>query len=209
MAILAERSRGGRENFTSDTLVKKPGLRYMVRFKNRYLLIQLLPFQCPAAGEDKVISLRQKRRYIEDGAEVVVGVEDDKAVDDDSITKPLPLPLSFDTASVVGMLRHELEVNFGIQGSAALSQSLTVKYTNTATGMIILRCPRDHVQRVLSTVAWISHFPQSQAVHFKCTWRVIHCAGTIKACQQAAIAFAKREGKLTPELSKKLKQLER
>lgn len=170
----------------------------MVRFKNRYLLIQLLPFQC-GAREDEVM-LKQKRRYIDDAG--------DGAKEEDSPAKPLPFPLSFDPASVVGMLRHELEVNFGIQGSAALSQSLTVKYTNTATGMIILRCPRDHVQRVLSTVAWISHFPQAQAVQVKCTWRVIHCSGTIKACQQAAIAFAKREGKLTPELSKKLTQLE-
>ena len=106
------------------------------------------------------------------------------------------------------MLKHELEVNFGLQGSASLALSLTAKYTNTATGMLILRCPRDLMERVLSTVAWCSSFPQAGMEGLKCTWRVIHCAGTIKATQRAAISFARKEGKLTPELSKKLQQLD-
>ncbi len=186
----------------------------MVRFKNRYLLIQLLPFHLKESDNQAFNS--KKRRYIDsEVGSVNVCDETDSTIpasytvpdSPSTTTTTTNTKLSFDPASVIGMLRHELEVNFGLQGSAALSQSLTVKYTNTATGMVILRCARDHVQRLLSTVTWCSNFPQG-VEGVKCTWRVVHCAGTIKSCQQAAIAFAKREGKLTPELSKKLSQLD-
>lgn len=233
----------------------------MVRFKNRYLLIQLMPFVLEESGSGSSgAELGRKRRYID--VDEVAGSEHDKGHPVSPGTESIPanyqsasasasvnanastsasvnastctsantsanakgshsIPkLSINPASVVTFLKHELEVNFGVQGSATLSQSLTIKYTNSATGMIILRCPRDHLEKILTTVAWISYFPcaaeqpaAAAAVQdasqtslrggsVRCTWRVVHCAGTVKACQKAAIAFAKREG--APELVKKI-----
>ena len=197
----------------------------MVRFKNRYVLIQLIPFiesKCGVAVEDvkdvdnvedvemaETVEVGIKRRYSSTVDSNSCGSTNSPGSSTES-----PLKLSFDLVSVSNYLKRELAVNFGAQGSASLSQPLVIKYTNSATGMIILRCPRDHLHRVCSTVAWMTHFPAYSPAGaeslppVRCTWRVIHCAGTIKACQQAAISFARREGKLTPEISKKISNLD-
>lgn len=109
--------------------------------------------------------------------------------------------LPFSAASVMNTLRGEMERNYGVMGGSGFTVGFSVKYTNTATRMIIIRCPRDWVARVQTCLALLCRFPlapekpelESVAEGCRCTWRLIKCTGTIKACQRAAISFARSE----------------
>lgn len=207
----------------------------MVRFKCRYLLVQLHSFDI---GEAEVNPKRM--RYTEKKMEKAYGMElkgeeidgvDDleeekqmnsesleqssESLDESSESLPHCANLPFSAASVTATLKTEMERNYGIAGGSSFTLGFSVKYTNTATRMIIIRCPRDWVDRLQTSLALLSEFPvicekpelQALAERIKCTWRVVYCTGTIKACQRAAISFARtqiKEEKLIEEMAKKI-----
>ena len=59
--------------------------------------------------------------------------------------------------------------------------------------MIILRVPRDFHAQIWACLTLMTEWPAENPTltGIKCTWRTIHCAGTIRSCQKAAITFAR------------------
>lgn len=171
----------------------------MVRFKNRYFLLELIPFEVEQATEQ---TKAKDLRYHNSNTEAKT---------------PLTLP-SFTSASVSSCIRASLALNYGQFASSSLLQSLSVKYSNSTTNMIILRVPRDFQAQIWASLTFLTDWPaESPVVGFKCTWRTVHCAGTIRSCQKAAISFARQvilrsSSKISDEvmepLAKKIKTID-
>lgn len=160
----------------------------MVRFKNRYFLIELIPFT-----ENNSESLTNSRYHSLQTVSKDNSNELHKPLADDKVP-------SFSSASVSNCVRKSVTLNFGTLASASLLQSLSVKYSNNSTRMIILRAPRDYSSQIWASLALLIEWPSenlSLPSSLRCTWRVVHCAGTIRSCQKAAIAFAKKQLRLS------------
>lgn len=170
----------------------------MVRFKCRYLLVQIHTWQIDFLNEGLSNSSSKRLRYshqqVENEQELLLQQQSPH-------TTAQPINLPFSAASVVNTLKGEMERNYGVMGGSGFTLGFSVKYTNTATRMIIIRCPRDWVARVQTCLALLSRFPlapekpelEAVAEGCRCTWRLVKCTGTIKACQRAAISFARSE----------------
>lgn len=168
----------------------------MVRFKNRYFLLELIPFHL-------------------DEAEIANSRYHHKTESISDVVYNLP---SFTSASVSTYIRNSVSINYGQFASSSLLQSLSVKYSNNSTNMVILRVPRDFHSEIWTSISFLTDWPAenpSLASNIKCTWRAVHCAGTIRSCQKAAISFAKKclikdggdDNSLEP-LAKKIKSIE-
>lgn len=174
----------------------------MVRFKNRYFLLELIPFEVEQTAE-------HCSRYHSEA-------------NSSSEAKTLTALPSFTSASVSSCIRNSLALNYGQFASSSLLQSLSVKYSNSATNMVILRVPRDFQTQVWASLTFLTDWPAENATatagkNFKCTWRTVHCAGTIRSCQKAAISYARQSllqnGKSVSEevlepLAKKIRTIE-
>lgn len=65
--------------------------------------------------------------------------------------------------------------------------------------MIIVRVPRDFFQEIWTSVTLLTDFPTDTSTNTdntsslitRCTWRVVHCAGTIRSCQKSAISYSR------------------
>lgn len=167
----------------------------MVRFKNRYFLIELLPFKI----DNESLTEGVKRYH-----------NANKTSPCENICKNESLP-SFTSASVSSYIRSAVTINYGQFANSSLLQSLSVKYSNNSTNMVILRVPRDFHTQIWASLAFMTDWPAENpalAENLKCTWRTVHCAGTIRSCQKAAISFARKcllqnipEGKSSKEFS--------
>ncbi len=136
----------------------------MVRFKNRYLVAEMLPV-------DERTGVAE---YAGEGGP------------------------KMNAAAVAGHLRQGIAANFGQLGVALTSQSLSVKYCNSNTGLVIVRAPRDHVHMVWASITLLTTLPPPLSVQLaetsapaasakKAIWSVIHSAGTIRSAQKQAI----------------------
>ena len=154
----------------------------MVRFKNRYFLVELIPFAVEDSISSSDLASKGNNRYhFSKNSEQL----------NDFLSK-LP-PIS--SASVSSFIRNSVAINYGQFASASLLQSLSVKYTNYSTKMIILRVPREFQPKIWASLSYITDWPaenQNSPTFVKCTWRVVHCSGTIRSCQKSAILFAKK-----------------
>lgn len=155
----------------------------MVRFKNRYLLVQLIPvFSAPVFEEHQP----SKRPRLGD----VVQNSDTKA--------ELRVP-AVSASSIASHVRSAIDANFGTVGTAANTLALSVKYCNNTTRMAIVRCAREHECMVRSSIVLSASWPSRQDAanardeSLKCIWMVVHVAGTMRSCQAAAIAHGVRE----------------
>lgn len=149
----------------------------MVRFKNRYFLLELLPFRIEEES-DEYTAIKRYHSFTD--------LETIKSSSCDSLP-------TFTSASVSTCIRNSITVNYGQFAASSLLQSLSVKYSNTTTNMVILRVPRDFYSEIWTSLTFLTDWPAenpSMAKNLKCTWRAVHCAGTIRSCQKAAISFA-------------------
>jgi ribonuclease P/MRP protein subunit POP5 len=165
----------------------------MVRFKNRYFLIELLPFKIQQSPDQK-----EQNRY-----------HSSEIPSKNNETSEL-LP-AFTPASVSTCIRNAVTLNYGQFANSSLLQSLSVKYSNNSTNMIILRVPRDFQEQIWASLTFITEWPaENQTIpqQFKCTWRSVHCAGTIRSCQKAAISYARKLLLQTFPNDKSLKQFD-
>ena len=154
----------------------------MVRFKNRYFLLELVPFKIDN-GNEKVDGRRELIRYHNDT------IKEDAR--DFSKNEILP---SFTSASVSSYIRSVVTLNYGQYANSSLLQSLSVKYSNSSTNMVILRVPRDFHSQIWAALTFMTDWPAENPAstsNIKCIWRSVHCAGTIRSCQKAAISFAR------------------
>jgi RNase P/RNase MRP subunit POP5 len=180
----------------------------MVRFKNRYFLVELVPFKI-----ENDPFRQETTRYHKNIGNDTVNLKNDS------------LP-PFTSASVSSYIRTAVTLNYGQYANSSLLQSLSVKYSNNSTNMIILRVPRDFHAQIWAALTLMTEWPaenQTLTDGIKCTWRTVHCAGTIRSCQKAAISFARKcliqsipEGKslkifsteVIEPLAKKIKSIE-
>lgn len=179
---------------------------FMVRFKNRYFLLELVPFRI-----DEESNISAKKRYHSDKAIFDVSEEVNCAIYETFLP-------SFTPASVSSCIRNSITLNYGQYAGSSLLQSLSVKYSNTSTNMVILRVPRDFFSEIWISLAFLTEWPAENPLlskNLKCTWRALHCAGTIRSCQKAAISYARKvlsdkssnEQDLEP-LAKKIKAID-
>lgn len=144
----------------------------MVRFKNRYLVVET----CSIDSDGRVQT--PPRPLL------------------DSNGKPSSSSTQGQTAaSIAQHIRASIGVNFGQMGQAFTAQALSVKYHNGATGTSLVRVAREHVEMVWAALTFLSHHPSLANANGSanalgstgCLWRVIHVAGTIR-CAQRAVA---------------------
>lgn len=138
----------------------------MVRFKNRYLLVELTAI--------------------------------------DSITHELlPFSSARDGGTLQGSLianhlRQSLQQNFGQVAMGQVGPTLSIKYANGQTGLMVVRAPREQVALVWAAITLMSGLPADGAGRqpstsgpgghpMRYSWRVMHVAGTIKSAQKSAI----------------------
>lgn len=149
----------------------------MVRFKNRYFLIELLPFKIEDGLDQKTTP-----RYHSSESTTI----------SDKSSEIIP---SFTPASVSTCIRNAVTLNYGQFANSSLLQSLSVKYSNNSTNMVILRVPRDFQEQIWASLTFMTDWPAENLTlpkQFKCTWRSVHCAGTIRSCQKAAVSYARK-----------------
>ncbi|KZO98935.1 hypothetical protein CALVIDRAFT_535035 [Calocera viscosa TUFC12733] len=115
----------------------------MVRFKNRWLLIEFIP--CGAAQ---------------------------------------PSQRSTTSKQIWSELRGTVVHNFGEVGWGAVGGSLNVKYYSPVTNLCIIRVARDHYRTAWAGVTLLTSLNGET-----CIPRVVHCSGTIKQAQIAAIKY--------------------
>lgn len=152
----------------------------MVRFKNRYFLLELIPFRL-----DEEAEFSAHKRYH----------SDTKFVEEDLIASFSDSLPSFTPASISSCIRNSVTLNYGQYANSSLLQSLSVKYSNITTNMVILRVPRDFHSEIWTSLTLLTDWPAenpASAKNLKCTWKTVHCAGTIRSCQKAAISFARK-----------------
>ena len=157
----------------------------MVRFKNRYFLVKLIPFKI----ETEIIESGGKRYHTSNNSKII---NNENNITECSKHHSLP---AFTSASVSSYIRSAVTINYGQYANSSLLQSLSVKYANNSTGMLILRVPRDFHYQICASLSLMTEWPAENpalAGTFKCTWRTIHCAGTIRSCQKATISFARK-----------------
>eukprot|EP00128_Syssomonas_multiformis_P000469 Colp12_sorted_trinity150504_noHs@27779 len=120
----------------------------MVRFKNRYFLIEL--------------------DYGQDGVDTTLSSKD-----------------------ITQALKDMVYSLYGDYGLGCLIGSLSVKYFNVATGLVIVRCARDYHTVVASTISFTTSLKKRP-----CALRTVHLGGTIESCQKAALKYSQERGVL-------------
>ncbi|KAA1091857.1 hypothetical protein PGTUg99_011081 [Puccinia graminis f. sp. tritici] len=107
----------------------------MVRFKNRYLLIQLIygPHESSTIGSNHQ-----------------PGPSGTKQVNEKSL---------------IDLIRQSIQLNFGDLGAGEAGADLTVKYYSPTTSNLILRCKRDQVTKVRASLLFINQInPQTPVI---------------------------------------------
>ena len=161
----------------------------MVRFKNRYMLVELVAMQSTPEMPPNQHNFRSG----------------------------IPLP-DTSSSSIALFIRNAVERNFGVFGSSVNTLALSVKYCNNVTKIAIVRCAREHLSMVRTSMVLSTEWPsrsdsrtqRTVDTGVKCIWRIRHVAGTIRSCQQAAINLSRFKlheacnGEVDPESKKKL-----
>ena len=123
-----------------------------MRFKNRYLLVQLIPTLSPTAA----------------------------------------LP-SMSSSTVYRDLRHSLLLNYGEFGYGVCGGSLQVKYCNSRTGLLLVRCSRDDWQLVRQALAMLRELSgEHSKERVSVVSKVVHVSGTIRRSQRVAVAYTRQ-----------------
>lgn len=136
----------------------------MVRFKNRYLLIEI---QYPS------LSNLGKETDFGNKTEVVSNQPD-----------PSLIPVSITSALLTQVLKNSIETNFGSCGAGRFAATVAIKYHSPHTSLCIVRCPREGLKPVLASIALVSNLRKD----VPCIWRIRYVGGTIKKVQLATIA---------------------
>ncbi|XP_039627647.1 ribonuclease P/MRP protein subunit POP5 [Polypterus senegalus] len=74
-------------------------------------------------------------------------------------------------------------------GVACCAVSFAVKYLNTYTGILLLRCRKAHYRLLWSTLAFIHQLGKKETCVITC----IHVGGTIRTCQKFLIGYNKQQ----------------
>ncbi|KAM8961508.1 ribonuclease P/MRP protein subunit POP5 isoform 2-T2 [Pelodytes ibericus] len=89
-------------------------------------------------------------------------------------------------------VRDALNRTHGDFGAAACSVSLSVKYLNAYTGIILLRCRKDFYQLLWSSLPFITSL-ENRGQRYPCFINTLHVGGTIRTCQKFLIQYNKEQ----------------
>lgn len=141
----------------------------MVRFKERYLLVNIL--------------------HPEGDASASTAKKTGKPVSDILIYNR-PTTDHVTPQSLLRAIRAQVAMLFGDYGSGAVDRSLQVKYLSLATSTFILRISRTHYRLVWAALTTMNELPAKNGK--PCTFRVVRVSGTIRKIEEDAVRRAKQ-----------------
>ncbi|KAG8455810.1 hypothetical protein GDO86_001852 [Hymenochirus boettgeri] len=94
--------------------------------------------------------------------------------------------------TVLHNVREAVARTHGDFGFAACTVSLSVKYLNVYTGIILLRCRKDFYQILWSSLPFITSL-DNRGQRFPCFINTLHVGGTIRTCQKFLIKYNKNQ----------------
>ncbi|MBN3306852.1 POP5 protein, partial [Amia calva] len=89
-------------------------------------------------------------------------------------------------------IRNAVARAHGDYGSAVFSQSLAVKYLNTQTGVVFLRCRKSYYRVLWSALPFINRL-DSRSHNVPCSLTCLHVGGTIRTLQKFLIRYNTRQ----------------
>ncbi|XP_053313212.1 ribonuclease P/MRP protein subunit POP5 [Spea bombifrons] len=87
-------------------------------------------------------------------------------------------------------VRDAISRTHGDFGAAACAVSLSVKYMNAYTGVILLRCRKDFYHLLWSSLPFITSL-DNRGQRCPCFINTLHVGGTIRTCQKFLIQYNK------------------
>lgn len=101
----------------------------------------------------------------------------------------LPSASDFGQSQLLDAIRESVRENFGEAGYGCMicTQSFSLKYQNSLTGLFLLRCPRDYCRSMAASLTFVTHI-QGRA----CILSLIHLSGTIRQSQRVLIKHNRR-----------------
>ena len=150
----------------------------MVRFKNRYLLFELTWENGCIDESVAAFDLFRAGAFSSCGAPKILWLCQQPA---GCVGEVLTVSL-MTCLALLFAVRDSVQVNFGDFAAGALMTPLNMKYFNHLTNLCILRASRDNHELVRAATSLVKSV-KGRTVCFTCR----HVAGTIRACQEAAI----------------------
>lgn len=139
----------------------------MVRFKERYLLVNIL-------HPDGDASTAKKPQQPVSG----------------TLIYNQPTTDHVTPQSLLRAIRAQVAVLFGDYGSGAVDRNLQVKYLSLATSTFILRVSRTHYRLVWAALTSMNELPAKNGK--PCIFRVVRVSGTIRKIEEDAVRRAKQ-----------------
>jgi ribonuclease P/MRP protein subunit POP5 len=87
---------------------------------------------------------------------------------------------------ILNTIKDSIQENFGDVGMGRVLGSLQVKYYNPISGACIVRVSRDEFQNVWSAMSFVRRIRKREGI-----FRVLHVGGTIRSCQKYAVKHGK------------------
>ncbi|OJD21110.1 hypothetical protein ACJ73_07549 [Blastomyces percursus] len=168
----------------------------MVRFKHRYLLIDIL--YPPASHSDSIVDAASTTAKSKRTPTIPNNAKDIRLL----IHRPTTDTLT--PQSLARAVREHVAEMFGDWGMGRLGGSgaggVSVKYLSPATSTAIIRCPRASYRLVWSALTYMSRIPPASSKSGKpgvmqndCVFRVVRVSGTMRKAEEEAITRARKE----------------
>ncbi|KAG0315801.1 hypothetical protein BGZ99_007253 [Dissophora globulifera] len=149
----------------------------MVRFKNRYLLFEIVYADTPLGWSSipaPIVSASEAPHYSDDSDHSPFG---------DTGRNNCRLP-SLANKDLMYAIKDSITENFGDYGAGITQRPLTLKYFSPHTNIGILRISREEVHIVWGALTFIRELKGKP-----CMIKVLHTSGTIRNCQLTTIRY--------------------
>ncbi|KAK6476365.1 UNVERIFIED_CONTAM: hypothetical protein FKN15_067506 [Acipenser sinensis] len=94
--------------------------------------------------------------------------------------------------AIFSAVRDAIARAHGDYGAACCAVSFAVKYLNAYTGILLLRCRKEHYRLLWSALPFIIHL-ESRGQRQPCRISSIHVGGTIRTCQRFLIRYNRQQ----------------
>ncbi|EEH22382.2 hypothetical protein PABG_04593 [Paracoccidioides brasiliensis Pb03] len=179
----------------------------MVRFKHRYLLIDIL--YPPSSDVSSTTPSAAKTEPKPPPRSTSSSTANANANLTTHLLIHRPTPDTLTPQSLARAVREHIAETFGDWGMGRLggggAGSVSVKYLSPATSTAIIRCPRASYRLVWCALTYMSRLPASRGgggggrananlqMQDDCVFRVVRVSGTMRKAEEEAISRARRE----------------
>lgn len=97
---------------------------------------------------------------------------------------------------IYGRIKTAVETIHGDHGLACIDVSLSVKYVNVYTNVILIKTRRQFHRLLWSSLPFITHIPENigkRTVKLPCFLHTLHVGGSIRSCQKFLIKYHRRK----------------